>query len=82
MNKHTKLLIMKAGGIICSTEGSAVIDKIDYLHFDAEKFAELIVAECIEVFGKDLPEIDDKNFNILDLTNRICNVADHFGVEE
>lgn len=47
-----------------------------------EKFAKLIVAECIEVFGKDLPKIDDKNFNILDLTNRICNVAEHFEIKD
>jgi hypothetical protein len=47
MNEHTKLLIMKAGGIICSTEATGHIDKIDYLHFDAEKFAELIVKECL-----------------------------------
>ena len=49
---------------------------------ELEEFAKLIVAECIEVFGKDLPKIDDKNFNILDLTNRICNVAEHFEIKD
>jgi hypothetical protein len=59
MNEHTKLLIMKAGGIICSTEATGHIDKIDYLHFDAEKFAELIVRECIErVRGQYIPVRD------------------------
>ena len=49
MNKKIKLLIMKAGGIICSTVETDTIDKIDYHHFDAEKFAELIIRECAKV---------------------------------
>ena len=64
MNKKIKLLIMKAGGIICSTvetdtidkfdyhhhfDAERTIDKIDYHHFDAEKFAELIIRECAKV---------------------------------
>lgn len=62
----------------------AVEAKVEHCisHVRLEEFAKLIVAECIEVFGKDLPEIDDKNFNILDLTNRICNVAEHFGIKD
>lgn len=48
--------------------------------FNKEKFAELIVAECIEVFGRDLPEPGDGK--MLEVINRICNVAEHFGVEE
>lgn len=43
------------------------------------KFAELIVAECIDVFSKDLPEDSGK---MLEVVNRVCNVAEHFGVEE
>ena len=64
MNEEVKLLIMKAGGIICSTvetgttdkfdyhrhfDAEQTIDKIDYHHFDAEKFAELIVKECAQL---------------------------------
>lgn len=45
-----------------------------------EKFAELIVAECMEVFSKDLPEEGDGK--MLEVINRVCNVAEHFGVEE
>ena len=44
-----------------------------------EKFAELIVAECMEVFSKDLPEPGDGK--MLEVINRVCNVAEHFGVE-
>ena len=44
-----------------------------------KKFAELIVAECIEVFSKDLPKEGDGK--MLEVVNRVCNVAEHFGVE-
>jgi len=74
MNEHTKLLIMKAGGIICSTEGSAVVDKIDYLHFDAEKFAELIVNECAQF-------VEDKFDFCGDEIIIAEEVRKHFGVE-
>jgi hypothetical protein len=44
------------------------------------KFAELIVLECMDVFGNDLPEpgIDGRMTDVID---RICNVAEHFGVD-
>ncbi len=45
-----------------------------------EKFAELIVAECMEVFSKDLPEPGDGR--MLEVINRVCAVAEHFGVEQ
>ena len=73
MNEHTKLLIMKAGGIICSTEATGHIDKIDYLHFDAEKFAELIVRECCTAI-----ESTDRHRS----DYFIAKVKEHFGVEE
>ena len=47
---------------------------------ELEKFAELIVAECMEVFSKDLPEAGDGR--MLEVINRVCNVAEHFGVEQ
>jgi len=43
-----------------------------------QEFAMLIVGECIEVFSKDLPEDSGK---MLEVVNRVCNVADHFGVK-
>jgi len=45
-----------------------------------ERFAELIVAECMEVFSKDLPEPGDGK--MLEVINRVCAVAEHFGVKE
>ena len=84
MNEHTKLLIMKAGGIICSTEATGHIDKIDYLHFDAEKFAELIVRECTKVINADIEyQIKDGIFSNVHGLNQARNlIKAHFGVEE
>ena len=45
-----------------------------------EKFAELIVAECMEIFSKDLPEPGDGK--MLEVINRVCAVAEHFGVDQ
>lgn len=44
-----------------------------------DKFAQLVVAECMEVFSKDLPEPGDGK--MLEVINRVCAVAEHFGVE-
>ena len=51
----------------------------DYDRTAILKFAELVVAECMEVFSKDLPEPGDGK--MLEVINRVCNVAEHFGVE-
>jgi hypothetical protein len=69
-----------------------------YAHFDDEtfdwdvwhtvfqhKFAELIIAECIDVFSKDLPDTTSPDYqlgSLPEVVNRIANVAEHFGVEE
>ena len=71
MNKQITKLMIEAGRTIPG-------DK----HIDADfcnRFAGLIVAECMEVFGKDLPEEGDRR--MLEVINRVCNVAEHFGVE-
>jgi hypothetical protein len=44
-----------------------------------ERFAGLIVLECIDVFGRDLPEPGGDG-KMMEVVNRICNVAEHFGV--
>jgi len=53
--------------------------------FNAEKFAELIILECIGVFSKDLPDPTSPDYqlgSLPEVVNRIANVAEHFGVEE
>lgn len=44
-----------------------------------EKFAGLIVVECMDVFGRELPEPGDGRMT--EVIDRICCVAEHFGVE-
>ena len=51
---------------------------------ELEKFAELIVLECIDVFSKDLPDptsADYKLGTLQEVTDRICKVVEHFAVE-
>lgn len=50
-----------------------------------QKFAELIVKECIDVFSKDLPDPTSPDYqlgSLPEVVNRVANVAEHFGVEE
>jgi len=44
-----------------------------------ERFAGLIVLECMDVFGRDLPEPGDGRMT--EVVDRICRVAEHFGVK-
>ena len=49
-----------------------------------QKFAELIVAECMEVFSKDLPDPTSSDYQLgtlNEVVNRVCAVAEHFGVK-
>ncbi len=50
------------------------------LIFSKEKFAQLIVLECMNVFGQDLPE--PGGGRMTEVVDRICRVAEHFGVEK
>lgn len=59
----------------------------DIMDYDTivKKFAELIVKECIDVFSKDLPDSTSPDYqlgSLPEVVNRVCNVAEHFGVEE
>ncbi len=52
-------------------------------HIDADfcnKFAQLIIVECMDVFSQNLPEPGDGK--LPEVINRICNVAEHFGVKQ
>jgi hypothetical protein len=48
-------------------------------------FIELAVKECIEVFGKDLPDPTSPDYklgSLEEVVNRVCNVSDHFSVKK
>ena len=70
MNERIKELAEQAGLVTLQHSDEWV---------ELEKFVELIVAECMEVFSKDLPEPGDGK--MLEVINRVCNVAEHFGVK-
>lgn len=78
MNERIKELMTQSGMISESSIPGMVVTTNMSLK-TAEKFAELIVAECIDVFSKDLPEDSSK---MLEVVNRVCNVADHFGFKK
>ena len=77
MNERTEELAKQAAEYAIEF---ATQDQEQYIPKLMEKFAGLIVAECMEVFSKDLPEPGDGR--MLEVINRVCNVAEHFGVEE
>jgi hypothetical protein len=75
MNDKLKDLCIKAG---------YMEDGFGFGHWDmpeCQKLATLIVVECMDVFGKDLPEPGGDG-KMMEVVNRICNVAEHFGVGE
>ena len=81
MNERLKELDKQAVDYALSVcDANGVYQGKEYLSVVKERFAELIVAECMEVFSKDLPEPGDGK--MLEVINRVCNVAEHFGVEK
>ena len=81
MNERIRELMEQAGGFYLPP--NAELNKPEHIFLEDEqviKFAGLIVAECMEVFSKDLPEPGDGK--MLEVINRMCNVAEHFGVEQ
>ena len=77
MNERTEELAKQAAEYAIEF---ATQDQEQYIPKLMEKFAGLIVAECMEVFSKDLPEPGDGK--MLEVVNRVCAVAEHFGVEQ
>ena len=83
MNERIKLLAEQAGFIDRGTNHTA------YMNFDHEKFAELIVRECIDkITTYDLvPGHSAKWEDIYDIHTRLLQdlgeeLKEHFGVEE
>ena len=68
MNERIKELAEQAG----YKHPDAVGTCEDYAYFDHEKFAELIVRECINTI---------KETNLID-DDPVANIKKHFGVEE
>ena len=76
MNERIEKLAKQAG----YKHPDAVGECEDYAYFDHEKFAELIVRECIDIAGKE-------DFDVMMKEGYPCSqtakkIKQHFGVEE
>ena len=74
MNKRIKELAVQAGGVmfgeLCGT-----------LNFDTEKFAELIVKECVDKISQE-QDIAEQNWRCKNGVHICHELTKHFGVEE
>jgi len=58
---------------------------VDGYYFDKEKFAELIVKECIDSIRQEptrIEQISGQSFKYVKLGDTIATIQEHFGVEE
>ena len=81
MNERIQQLAEQA----TSTQGPTPYNPLTFEVFDREKFAQLIVRECLELtLGKDRKQLLDKgDLNGANLLQKdIVRVIKHFGVEE
>ena len=78
MNERIRELAEQAGFIDRGTNHTA------YMDFDHEKFAELIVRECVGVVENLSPGYNDYRNQIEDAFRGDCvgKIREHFGVEE
>ena len=74
MNERIRELAEQAGAVVCGTFGKPM--NIDEL----EKFAELIVQECILALWTE--ECRTSDLAILDHNRNVKKIKEHFGVEE
>jgi hypothetical protein len=83
MNEKIKELAIQANGP--NPFYGTLKNQMTLLGDDAvKKFAELIVQECIEVFSKDMPDPTSPDYklgSLNEVVDRVCNVAEHFGVK-
>jgi hypothetical protein len=80
MNERIRELALQAGGEFWQRiESDRTLNKEAYITFDPpqslEKFAELIVAECIDI-------VDDEGCGEGGSIRAIEKIKEHFGVEE
>jgi hypothetical protein len=88
MNERIKDLAITGGIYDCICDPYDKLkngDPYSSVMVDLERFAELIVRECIEVFSKDMPDPTSPDYklgSLNEVVDRVCNVAEHFGVKE
>lgn len=85
MNEKIKQLAELAGITFTDYGTGEFLTEDDISLPRLEKFAELIVAECIDVFSKDLPNPTRPDYqlgSLPEVINRVANVVEHFRVED
>ncbi len=82
MNERIKKLVKQAGGHISmrnlASNPVQHIESIELWDKNIEKFAELIVKECVRYFNEDY----ERNFETLWREDLSKGIKEHFGVEE
>jgi len=79
MNERIRLLALQAGATTTQRSGW-----IDYgtLDLDVEKFAELIVQECVSIVAKRKDQAIDDGWNVDEAMSMAeMDLEEHFGVE-
>ena len=77
MNERIKELAEQADHYACEQYG---VEKVPYSVLFNQKFAELIVLECMEVASPNYMNTPEDSAYYVELA--IDRIADHFGVEE
>jgi len=81
MNERIKELAIKAGGEFWQRLENDVVNAEAYITFDPpeslDKFAELIVLECVRYFNEDY----QRDFDTLWREDLSKGIKEHFGVE-
>lgn len=75
MNRNLEELMYEAG----LTAQGCWDEMDDYDRAAILKFGELIVVRCMELYAEPLPDVEDKEFDIMDIVNRTCRIAEYFG---
>ena len=75
MNERFKELALQAGAVFTDVHAVSLLDN------EIEKFAELIVRECVDIIDKDAELPDDIGGNAY-LRMASKKIKQHFGVEE
>jgi len=74
MNERIKALLYEAGGQYNGHNVLTGVERVDTENVDYEKFAELIVKECAELFDKNETDIRIPEYQIHD------SIMIHFGL--
>jgi hypothetical protein len=77
MNERIRELAKQAGHRYCPSSNSGPL-RVEYLTPELEKFAELIVRECMTIGFNTVYKVDDDSAAV----TVYQNIKEHFGVEE